>query len=152
MSRTRSPIRKDRHAVSPVIGTLLLVAMTVMLGATLYVALSGLLAPAPALHAMGVSIGRSSDGTNWTLSIVSTPTGLRPETVRLSVVSLTGELIFTKTFAELRYDLHGAVYVSRGGPAIASGDRILMDTLRYPTYFDVLIADETSTLFRGFLV
>ena len=146
-------IASDAHGISPVVGTILVVAMTVILAATLYVAVSGILTPIPsAPRAMGIAIAKSTDGTNWTLAVVWAPPGLSPDVVRLSVVSVAGDLVLAKPLADLGYGVDGAVYVPSDGPAIGAGDRVLLDTARYPNYFDVMISDETSVLFRGYLV
>src|SRR3989442_15889757 len=80
----KSIIRKDEAAVSPVIATILMVAITVVLAAVLYVMVSGLLTPTgQGPRVMGVNIGRSGDGTNWTLLITSTPSGLTTAAVKL---------------------------------------------------------------------
>src|SRR6266581_3010463 len=61
----QSIIRKDEEAVSPVIATILMVAITVVLAAVLYVMVSGLITgPGSTPTAMGVSTQPSSDGTN----------------------------------------------------------------------------------------
>src|SRR2546422_3186665 len=74
----KSIIRKDEAAVSPVIATILMVAITVVLAAVLYVMVSGLLTPTgQGPRVMGVNIGTSGDGTNWTLLITTTPTIVR---------------------------------------------------------------------------
>src|SRR5256712_12358678 len=79
----KSIIRKDEAAVSPVIATILMVAITVVLAAVLYVMVSGLLTPTgQGPRVMGVNIGRSGDGTNWTLLITTTPSGLTTSAVR----------------------------------------------------------------------
>src|SRR5438034_11348083 len=76
----KSIIRKDEAAVSPVIATILMVAITVVLAAVLYVMVSGLLTPTgQGPRVMGVNIWRSGDGTNWTLLITTTPTGRSAE-------------------------------------------------------------------------
>ncbi len=77
---------------------------------------------------------------------------LPPGVVRLSVVSLVGDLLLTEPMTDLGYAADGAVYVSSGGYAIGAGDRVLLDTARYPAHFDVMTSDETSVLFRGYLV
>src|SRR2546427_1518021 len=80
----KSIIRKDEAAVSPVIATILMVAITVVLAAVLYVMVSGLLTPTgQGPRVMGVNIGTSGDGTNWTLLITTTPTGLTTSAVKL---------------------------------------------------------------------
>src|SRR2546425_12357244 len=88
----KSIIRKDEAAVSPVIATILMVAITVVLAAVLYVMVSGLLTPTgQGPRVMGVNIGTSGDGTNWTLLITTTPTGLTTSAVKISVTP-TSEL------------------------------------------------------------
>src|SRR5207245_8226424 len=58
----KSIIRKDEAAVSPVIATILMVAITVVLAAVLYVMVSGLLTPTgQGPRVMGVNISRSGD-------------------------------------------------------------------------------------------
>src|SRR2546429_4304011 len=58
----KSVIRKDEAAVSPVIATILMVAITVVLAAVLYVMVSGLITgPGGTPQAMGVSVQPSSD-------------------------------------------------------------------------------------------
>src|SRR6059036_2497680 len=82
----KSIIRKDETAVSPVIATILMVAITVVLAAVLYVMVSGLLTPTgQGPRVMGVNIGRSGDGTNWTLLITTTPSGLTTSAVKLTI-------------------------------------------------------------------
>src|SRR2546428_4777715 len=81
----KSIIRKDEAAVSPVIATILMVAITVVLAAVLYVMVSGLLTPTgQGPRVMGVNIGTSGDGTNWTLLITTTPSGLTTSAVKLT--------------------------------------------------------------------
>src|SRR3989441_4698132 len=87
----KSIIRKDEAAVSPVIATILMVAITVVLVAVLYVMVSGLLTPTgQGPRVMGVNIGRSGDGTNWTLLITTTPSGLTTSAVKLTITTSGG--------------------------------------------------------------
>jgi len=87
----KSIIRKDEAAVSPVIATILMVAITVVLAAVLYVMVSGLLTPTgQGPRVMGVNIGRSGDGTNWTLLLTSTPSGLTTSAVKLTITTSGG--------------------------------------------------------------
>jgi len=65
-------IRKDENAVSPVIATILMVAITVVLAAVLYVMVSGLLTgPGNAPQLIGVS--RDDTGSNYVLRIDTVP-------------------------------------------------------------------------------
>src|SRR2546425_11763613 len=87
----KSIIRKDEAAVSPVIATILMVAITVVLAAVLYVMVSGLLTPTgQGPRVMGVNIGTSGDGTNWTLLITTTPSGLTTSAVKLTITTSGG--------------------------------------------------------------
>src|SRR5438445_1061474 len=71
----KSVIRKDEAAVSPVIATILMVAITVVLAAVLYVMVSGLITgPGGTPQAMGVSVQPSSDGSNWIVLVLNRPT------------------------------------------------------------------------------
>src|SRR2546423_3635189 len=82
----KSVIRKDEAAVSPVIATILMVAITVVLAAVLYVMVSGLISgPGGTPQSMGISASRSPDGTNWVLLVSSTPTGKVYTTTTLSM-------------------------------------------------------------------
>jgi len=65
-------IREDESAVSPVIATILMVAITVVLAAVLYVMVSGLLTgPGNAPQLIGMS--RSDTSANWVLRVDSLP-------------------------------------------------------------------------------
>ena len=84
-------IRKDDRAVSPVIATILMVAITVVLAAVLYVMVSGLItSPGSTPKAIGVTVGKSGDGTNWTLTFANVPTGLVPSTTYLTILTGSG--------------------------------------------------------------
>src|SRR5207245_5861144 len=94
----KSIIRKDEAAVSPVIATLLIVAITVVLAAVLYVMISGLLTPTGhGPRVMVVNIGRSGDGTNWTLLITTTPRSLTTPDVSLTLATGRGVTPVTPT-------------------------------------------------------
>ncbi len=73
--RTIGAIRKDRKAVSPVIATILMVAITVVLAAVLYVMVSGLVqGPGDIPQPIGISVsGTLAGGTQWKLTIASSP-------------------------------------------------------------------------------
>src|SRR6267143_3730409 len=91
-------IRKDEGAVSPVIATILMVAITVVLAAVLYVMVSGLLSPTGSgPRAIGVAPSRSGDGTNWTLTFTSVPSGLTTAGTKLTIISGGGATALTST-------------------------------------------------------
>src|SRR5438093_11212609 len=65
-------IRKDESAVSPVIATILMVAITVVLAAVLYVMVSGLLT-GPGTGPQTIGISRRDTSTNWVLEVATVP-------------------------------------------------------------------------------
>ena len=146
----RPAIRNDREGVSPVIATILLVAITVVLAAVLYVMVSGLLTPVGnGPQIMGVVLSKTGDGKNWSLEIASTPLGLTPGSVHLQLISPGGQTAVYKTFSALSWPADGAVYFGNG-TVIAAGDRLLIDAVRYPIDYQVLISS-TTILYSGTL-
>jgi len=146
----RPAIRNDREGVSPVIATILLVAITVVLAAVLYVMVSGLLTPVGnGPQIMGVALSKTGDGKNWSLEIASTPLGLTPGNVHLELISPGGQTAVYKTFSALSWPADGAVYFGNG-TVIAAGDRLLIDAVRYPIDYQVLISS-TTVLYSGTL-
>src|SRR2546421_8859131 len=117
----KSIIRKDEAAVSPVIATILMVAITVVLAAVLYVMVSGLLTPTgQGPRVMGVNIGRSGDGTNWTLLITTTPTGLTTSAVKLTITTGGGAntVVNNIAFSSLtstNWNTNKAQFIGSGG-------------------------------------
>jgi flagellin-like protein len=112
-------IRKDEEAVSPVIATILMVAITVVLAAVLYVMVSGLItSPGSTPKAIGAGISRSSDGTNWVVTLSSVPTGFSNSTVSLGVVTAAGTPNVTATAL--------SSYAATKTPAVTAGDRITL--------------------------
>ncbi len=143
------PRRLDDRAVSPVIATILLVAITVILAGVLYIMLSGLLIPGQSgPRAMGIGLTKSADGMNWTLTVVSTPQGLTQSEARLTIFAPNGSVMLSKTFLEPGYTTDGAGFVGTGS-MVAVGDRLLVDAARYGTGYEVQIADATSVLYAA---
>src|SRR5437870_10682613 len=67
---------RSRHAVSPLDGSSDVCSTALVLAAVLYVMVSGLITgPGGTPQAMGVSVQPSSDGSNWIVLVLSTPTG-----------------------------------------------------------------------------
>ena len=147
----RPLIRGDRFGVSPVIATILLVAITVVLAAVLYVLVSGLINPVGnGPQIMGVVVGKTTDGKNWTLEVASTPLGLTPASVHLQLIAPNGTSMVYKTFSALNWVADGAVYVGNG-TAITAGDRIFVDVVRFPFNDQVVISSSTAVLYTGVL-
>ncbi len=150
--RTIGAIRKDRKAVSPVIATILMVAITVVLAAVLYVMVSGLVSgPGATPDAIGVSVSQSSNGLNWVLIFADVPAGKANLTVSLAIADAGGAAMFpATTLATL--DGVGETYSPiTTGSALAAGDRILLDVLAYPAGSTYQLIDANGVLASGTL-
>ena len=150
-------IRKDEQAVSPVIATILMVAITVVLAAVLYVMVSGLITgPGGTPRSMGVSVSSSGDGTNWILLFSSVPTGLTMSGTTLSVFRADGSTNLTATAfsAFVGPGASGARYIAVEDPAdptVEVAESILLSKSWYTLSGTVRISDGTSILFAGTL-
>ena len=149
----KSVIRKDETAVSPVIATILMVAITVVLAAVLYVMVSGLITgPGGAPQAMGVSVSPSPDGTNWQLLVTKTPTGKLYATTLQALFRGDGTANLTATaLASLSTTTIGCslVKVSSTATSVQNGDRILCKTGWYVSGSEYQISDGTGLLATG---
>ena len=146
-------IRKDEEAVSPVIATILMVAITVVLAAVLYVMVSGLITgPGGSPQAMGVSVLPSSDGTNWVMTISSAPSGKLYATTTLSIFRIDGSTnLSATTLSSLSATTNGCSLskASSTATSIQAGDRILCKTGWYVTDSAYQYSDGTSILAAG---
>src|SRR5947209_6864024 len=148
----KSIIRKDEAAVSPVIATILMVAITVVLAAVLYVMVSGLLTPTgQGPRVMGVNIGTSGDGTNWTLLITTTPSGLTTSAVKLTITT-TGGLtalnpIALSSLTSGSWNRNNTQFDATGGTTTVAGYRVLNSTTTYASGYGVQIADSQGILY-----
>jgi flagellin-like protein len=149
----RHVIRKDERAVSPVIATILMVAITVVLAAVLYVMVSGLITgPGSTPQAMGISPSRSSDGTNWVLLVTSSPTGKAYTTTTLSIIRADGSQNLTATaWSALATASNGCslVKATTSATAVQVGDSILCKTSWYSTGTQYRISDGSTLLATG---
>ena len=62
-------INRKKEAVSPVIAVILMVAITVVLAAVLYVMVSGLITDTQTTPRLSMQAANSNDGQNWTISM-----------------------------------------------------------------------------------
>jgi flagellin-like protein len=125
-------IRKDEDAVSPVIATILMVAITVVLAAVLYVMVSGLItSPGSTPKAMGVSISQAANG-NWTALFSNVPTGLTSANTFLTIIGSGGNSttltnLPLSTFVPYPVSYH-VTYYAGSATAIGAGDRLVFTT------------------------
>ncbi len=152
-------IRKDEQAVSPVIATILMVAITVVLAAVLYVMVSGLISgPGAAPKSIGINVGKSSDGSNWILTFTSVPTGFGQNGTTLTLISGSGATLLAATpLYTLKTQTSGVQYfpTTITGAPVSVGDRILAafgsGASQYPAGVQYQIASSGSILASGTL-
>ncbi|HKV90107.1 MAG TPA: archaellin/type IV pilin N-terminal domain-containing protein, partial [Thermoplasmata archaeon] len=90
--------KKGRRGVSPIIATILLVAITVVLAAVLYILISGL-TKGPGSTPLGTALAMGSpqqgtNGTSFTYTISLTPSsGLAPSGVTFQLQSSSGVIL-----------------------------------------------------------
>ncbi|MFQ5552152.1 MAG: archaellin/type IV pilin N-terminal domain-containing protein [Thermoplasmata archaeon] len=150
--RTIGAIRRDRKAVSPVIATILMVAITVVLAAVLYVMVSGLVSgPGSTPNAIGVSVGQSSNGLNWVLTFADVPAGMANSTVSLSISDASGAVLFAATALDALGGATETYSPITGGTALAAGDRVLLDVGTYPAGSTYQLSDANGVLAAGTL-
>ena len=145
-------IRKDESAVSPVIATILMVAITVVLAAVLYVMVSGLLSgPGNAPQAMSVNIRRA--GANWSVEVISIPPGKLPTSTYQLVKDNNGVIKLARiAFSALtlaNWNTNKAFYQDASPPItndVTAGDSLLMDQATYPANYVIEILDSTGSL------
>lgn len=132
-------IRKDEDAVSPVIATILMVAITVVLAAVLYVMVSGLITtPNTTPTAWGVSLGSSGDGTNWTLQFTSIPQTQQTTNVFITVVTGSGAATgltltpLSTIEATTTTGYRGAYFTPAKANQVNAGDTLRLSNVVYP--------------------
>lgn len=83
-------MRKDSSAVSPVIATILMVAITVVLAAVLYVMVLGLGTTGSITPTIGTNKGTTATNTTWTVSAISGGASILRSDVYVQVKDSTG--------------------------------------------------------------
>ncbi len=155
-------IRKDQEAVSPVIATILMVAITVVLAAVLYVMVSGLLGGGGTTTAKSVGFSRSSAGNNWTLSVSSTTgSGLSYTSTTFKIFDANGVPKSTNLLSDImgspstgvcsNWAVKKVCYIpgASGQTDIKVGDQINADKVTYPATYKWQLLDATSILANG---
>jgi flagellin-like protein len=132
----KSVIRKDEAAVSPVIATILMVAITVVLAAVLYVMVSGLISPIggtkPLVEFSSVDLADAGSPGNATIDVLSASQSNAPATykVNLEVGGVTGTLkaMPTTSGGHATFLIGSVTYrvywIDLGGGTVNAGDTI----------------------------
>lgn len=144
-------LRKDIRAVSPVVATILLVAITVVLAATIYVMSSGFVGPTQD-GPQYIGLVAEMRGGNWTLTIVSVPAGLLPDSTYLLIRDGNLDLHLPRTSLSTLNRTNWATYhvhydgSNPGVKEIAAGDRIDIDRSWFPAPSILEISDVSRIL------
>ncbi|MFQ5837172.1 MAG: type IV pilin [Thermoplasmata archaeon] len=145
-------IRKDQAAVSPVIATILMVAITVVLAAVLYVMVSGLVSgPGSTPEVILVSVRKTTDGTNWELTFQDVPTGKSLSSVYLIVFYGNGTVALTKTALSSLSGNAQFVQIDTSATSIQAGDRLLLSVTTYAAGSTFQLVDDNGVLATGTL-
>ena len=151
-------VRKNEEAVSPVIATILMVAITVVLAAVLYVMVSGLISAPQTSQQLGVSVIRSGDGTNWIISMTTVPSGLGLNTTLLTLTTAAGastNVTSAGLGTFIASAVHGVRYytVATVNPATAVtvGDHLTILIGYFPVGTGYLFTSSGGTLAKGTL-
>ncbi len=153
-------IREDDQAVSPVIATILMVAITVVLAAVLYVMVSGLITtPTTPSSGWGINLGKSGDGSNWTLSFTTVPSGALQANTFVTVTTGSGAAISTATNVAMLniraggsgtgYGMYYTPLTTITGPSapITAGDTLRLSVAVFPSGYTVQITSGTSVVY-----
>ena len=147
-------IRKDESAVSPVIATILMVAITVVLAAVLYVMVSGLLTgPGNAPQVIGIS--RADTSTSWVLRVDSSPALHSLTTTTFLMRNQTSVIVNPPglaTLSSLKTASGGVQYlpVTTTATSLEVSSLITISKATYPTPGNsVTISDGTTVLWTG---
>ncbi len=154
-------VRKNEEAVSPVIATILMVAITVVLAAVLYVMVSGLItSPGSTPTAWGVNVGRSTDGTNWTVAFTSVPASTAQATTFITVNSAGGAPLASNQALNLiaAGTCQGTVVATNkcfgmsysnpsSGTLVGAGTTLLMLITAYPAGSTIQIVSGSSVVY-----
>jgi flagellin-like protein len=138
--------RRNDEAVSPVIATILMVAITVVLAAVLYVMVLGINTGVNAN--IVVSFQKTSNANNWTLTVLSVAgtTVLAKADCNILVkdangIALTPQVVLSTMTSGTYYS--GVRFLESGTGAAASqvnaGDSVTLDRVLYGTGSTVLI-------------
>jgi len=136
--------------VSPVIATILLVAITVVLAAVLYVMITTIMTPVGDIDTIGIAV--QTAGENWSVQIVSVSPGKLPADTYLLIRDPGSAIALPPTpwsnLTSANWNLYYAQYAdsSPANPDIQAGDLLLVSRLAYPSGYSIVLSDDTKIL------
>ena len=152
-SNSNEILRLDHRGVSPVIATILLVAITVVLAAVLYLMVSGLFnSRNTSTDLLGVEMSTTGNGANWTLTVTSVRGTINQNDTRLTVLSPSGTVdLSARTLYSLETVTSGVRYVpaSYGPITVNVGDQVFVSVATYPRGCQYTFADGGGVLVSG---
>lgn len=100
---------------------------------------------------MGVNVGRSPDGANWILTIVTAPFGQTTSGTQLVINrdAMGTGLLHIKSLADLSYATDGVEFSGSGG--VVRGDQLTISTTAYPEGSVFFILTQSTILASGTL-
>ncbi len=156
----RAIVRTDEQGVSPVIATILMVAITVVLAAVLYVMVSGLIStPTQPGTGWGFSLGQSTNGSNWTVGFTAVPPSAAQSSVFITVNSAGGAAIesnqkLSDVYANACQGTSGAkglcygMYYHGSSPtAVSAGDSLLLLVSQFPSGSSIQIVSGSTVVY-----
>jgi len=155
----KSVIRKDEAAVSPVIATILMVAITVVLAAVLYVMVSGLITPVGGNKPLVTFAAVDQSSGNATISVAGASQSVSPSNYKVNLqvgtntgiavaMPTTGGLFATLTISGVTYriywtDIGGEKTVNSGDNFRVTGNNVALPAATSFTFY-LLWSDGSS--------
>ena len=140
----KSVIRKDEAAVSPVIATILMVAITVVLAAVLYVMVSGLITPVGGNKPLVTFAAVDQSSGNATIAVAGASQSVSPSNYKVNLqvgsntgsavaMPTTGGLFATMTINSVVYriywtDIGGGNTINEGDQFRVTGNGVALTT------------------------
>ena len=142
-------VRKNEEAVSPVIATILMVAITVVLAAVLYVMVSGLITSPGNTQKLIVGTVTISGG-NWIVTFTSVPAGITPASVSVSVTTSAGVStnVTAVALSALSFATNGMKYQAAGTTGnIAPADSLLISQAWWAAGYRVTMTNSGQIIY-----
>ena len=127
------------------IAVILLVAITVVLAAVLYVMLSNMTVVVGSGDLVSADVELSLDGTNWTVCIASVQGDLPISVTYLLVRGASGEILLAR---QPLSNYSGFQDITEPG-RLSPGDAILLPTSLYPSQSTIQVLSDVKILYEG---
>ena len=133
------------------IATVIMVAVTVLLAAVLYVLVANLVQrPGPGPQLMRLTI--NEDGGNWSVTIVSVPSGKLPNATFVVIRDANSNIVLPRTpfsdLTETNWSLYGIAYEDAfpSVDEVVAADRLHINRATYPPLSALEVSDDKRIL------